>query len=52
MRKEAFHSIDHEPRKHFDHIVKYAGLTMITESQPRPAKVEKTGRLFLDDLKP
>ena len=36
-------------RKHFDHIVKYAGLMMITESQPRPTKVEKPGRLFLDE---
>ena len=36
-------------RKHFDHIVKHAGLKMITESQPRPAKIEKPGNLFETD---
>jgi len=33
-------------RRHFEHIAKYAGLKMITESRPRPSNVEKPGNLF------
>lgn len=36
-------------RKHFEHIVTHAGLNMITESQPTPAKVAQTTRLFNED---
>jgi tRNA(fMet)-specific endonuclease VapC len=37
-------------RKHFEHIVQYAGLRMITESKAKPTKSEHPRRLFLDDL--
>lgn len=33
-------------RKHFEHVAKHAGLSMITESQQSPAKIAQTAPLF------